>query len=223
MSLFPLATAAFVVGALHAFAPDHWVPFAAVARARGWSPARTARVTVACGVAHASVSAALGLLALAFGVAMLSAVGERMEGIAGVLLIAFGAAYAVWGIRAAGRKLHGDPHEHVPGREHAHGHRDDHLHDPSRLTAWSLFVIFSMDPCVAVIPLLFAAAPLGGAGILSVVVAYEAAMLVTMLALVLPARAGAGALRLPWLDRWGDAAAGGFVAATGVAVAILGW
>src|SRR3954449_6268073 len=41
-----LALAALTVGPLHTLAPDHWVPFAAVARARGWSAARTARVTL---------------------------------------------------------------------------------------------------------------------------------------------------------------------------------
>jgi hypothetical protein len=66
----------------------------------------------------------------------------------------------------------------------------DHVHDPSRATAWSLFLLFSVDPCVAVIPL------------------------------VLSARAGA--LRLPFLDRWGDAVAGGVIVLTGVVVSLLG-
>jgi len=42
-----LAGTAAVVGALHSVAPDHWVPFMAVERARGWSAARTAGVAVA--------------------------------------------------------------------------------------------------------------------------------------------------------------------------------
>jgi len=36
----PLAIAAATVGALHALAPDHWVPIAAVSRGRGWSVGR---------------------------------------------------------------------------------------------------------------------------------------------------------------------------------------
>ena len=54
-----LALTAATVGSLHSIAPDHWVPFAAVARARGWSAARTARVTLLCGFGHVTVSAAL--------------------------------------------------------------------------------------------------------------------------------------------------------------------
>ena len=55
-----LALTAATVGSLHSVAPDHWVPFAAVARARGWSAARTTRVTLLCGFGHVTVSAAHG-------------------------------------------------------------------------------------------------------------------------------------------------------------------
>lgn len=207
-----LALAAVTVGALHTLAPDHWVPFAALARARGWSAARTARITVACGFGHVTVSALLGLLGLAFGLTMIRAFGERMESLAGILLIGFGLAYGIWGLRkAAGRRLHGHSHSHY-----------DHVHANSQTTAWTLFLLFSADPCVAVIPLLFAAAPLGAGQTTAVVLLYEAATIGTMVSLVLPARAGANVLRARWLDRWGDAAAGAVIAAVGITVTALG-
>src|SRR5450759_4757601 len=180
-----LAGAAISVGALHTLAPDHWVPFAALARTQRWSAAKTARVTFLCGFGHVTVSALLGL---------------------------FGLAYGAWGLkRAAGRRVHGHVHSHY-----------DHIHETSKMTVWSLFVLFSADPCVAVIPLLFAAAPLGTAPTVGIVLLYEAATIGTMIALVLPARAGASRLRLPWLDHWGDAVAGGLIVATGVLVTALG-
>ena len=118
---------------------------------------------------------------------MIERFGRRMEAVAGVLLVGFGVAYAIWGLRrAAGRKLHGHAHVHY-----------DHVHDPGRMTAWTLFLLFSADPCVAVIPLLFAAAPLGAAPAAGIVLVYEVATLATMVALVLPARAGAARLRAP--------------------------
>lgn len=208
-----LAATAVTVGALHSVAPDHWVPFAAVARARGWSAAQTARVTLLCGFGHVTVSVALGLLALVVGREVLEAFGSRMEAIAGVLLIAFGLAYGIWGLRrAAGEKLHGHSHAHY-----------DHVHDPSRTTVLGLFVLFSLDPCVAVIPIMMAAAPLGAARVAALVVAYELATLTAMVALVLPARAGVNVLRARWLDRYGDAAAGAVIVGVGVLVAGLGW
>jgi nickel/cobalt transporter (NicO) family protein len=207
-----LAGAAVSVGALHTLAPDHWLPFAALARTQGWSTGKTARVTFLCGFGHVTVSALLGLLGLAFGRAVFESAGRKMEAVAGILLIGFGLAYGVWGLkRAAGRRVHGHTHAHY-----------DHIHQASTKTAWSLFVLFSADPCVAVIPLLFAAAPLGAARTAGIVLLYEAATIGTMIALVLPARAGVSRLRFPWLDHWGDAVAGGLIAATGAVVLKLG-
>jgi uncharacterized membrane protein len=209
---FTLLTGAVTVGAIHSLAPDHWAPFAALARSRGWSAARTARATILCGFGHVTVSALLGLLALGFGIEMIQLFGKKMEAAAGVLLIVFGLVYAVWGLRrAAGRKLHGHSHSHY-----------DHIHEAKRTTEWTLFALFSADPCIAVIPIMFAAAPLGAVRVTSIVVAYEIATLATMVLLVLPARAGANLFRAKWLDVYGDACAGGFIATVGVVVGVLG-
>jgi nickel/cobalt exporter len=208
-----LALAALTVGPLHTLAPDHWVPFAAVARARGWSAARTARVTLLCGFGHVTVSVLFGLLGFFFGMELIKMVGQRMETVAGLLLIAFGLIYAVWGLRrVAGAHFHGHSHAHY-----------DHVHEPEKATVLGLFLLFSADPCVAVIPLLFAAAPLGALKTTGIVVLYELATLATMVALVLPARAGAKMLRAPWLDRYSDAVAGGSIAVVGVVVTLMGW
>ena len=213
-SLFSaLGIAAATIGSLHTAAPDHWVPFAALARARGWSARRTAGVTLACGFGHVTVSAVLGLAGVFFGLALLRSVGGRLGSIAPLLLVGFGVAYALWGLRRA-----------LPPRLHGHAHaRYDHVHDPSRASAWSLFVLFSADPCVAVAPLVFAASPLGWGRTLAIVLVYEAATLATMTALVLSARAGARRIRWRFLDRYGDAAAGGVIAAVGFIVMGLGW
>jgi hypothetical protein len=208
-----LAVAAATVGSLHSLAPDHWVPFAAVARARGWSAARTARVTLLCGFGHVTTSVALGLLGLVLGFRVLEAFGRRLESAGGILLLIFGLLYGAWGLRrAAGRRLHG----------HAHSHYD-HVHDPSRITVLSLFLLFSADPCVAVVPLMMAAAPGGPVRLGVIVIVYELATLAAMVALVLPARAGVSVIRAGWVDRYGDAVAGGLIAAVGLLVTGLGW
>jgi nickel/cobalt transporter (NicO) family protein len=207
-----LAGAALSIGSLHTAAPDHWLPFAALARARGWSAGRTARVTLLCGFGHVTVSALFGLLGLLFGVAVLESVGERMRALAPLLLIGFGVVYALWGLkRVFAPRLHG----------HAHSHYD-HVHEESRTSVRTLFLLFSADPCVAVVPLMFAAAPLGPGKMLAIVLLYEVATLGTMLLLVLPARAGARLLHAPFLERYGDVAAGGVIVAVGVVVTLLG-
>lgn len=208
-----LAVAAVSIGALHSLAPDHWVPIAAVGRARGWSVGRTARVAALCGFGHVTVSVLLGLVGLAIGTRFVSSVGEHAVAISGVLLVGFGLGYAIWGLRrgVAGH-LHGHHHDHY-----------DHVHDAARITVWSLVAIYAADACVAVIAILFAAAPLGVARTVGIIVAYEVATIGTMVALVALARAGAGALQGRWVDRWGDGAAGASIVLTGVAVALLGW
>jgi nickel/cobalt exporter len=208
-TFWALALAAASVGALHTVAPDHWVPFAALARARRWSAWRTARITLACGLGHVTVSAALGALALVLGLGALRLWGERLESVAGLLLIGFGLAYGIWGLRKA-----------MHARLHVHPHGD--ADDPSRLTAWTLFLLFSADPCVAVMPILFAAAPLGPWQAIAVVLTYEVATLGAMLPLVLLSRAGVARLDWHWLERYGDGAAGGVIAAVGLAVMLLG-
>jgi ABC-type nickel/cobalt efflux system permease component RcnA len=209
-----LAGTAVAVGALHSVAPDHWLPFTTVARARNWSAARTAQVTFLCGFAHVSVSVVLALLALGLGAEVLEAFGARLESIAGILLIGFGLVYCVWGLRrAVTERLHGHSHSHF-----------DHVHDPSRASVLGLVLIFAADPCVRLIPIVIAAAPLGWPRVAGLIVLYEIATIGTMILIVAAARAGAfTALRAPWLDRYGDALAGGLIVVTGVTVAALGW
>jgi hypothetical protein len=202
-----LVTAAVSIGSIHTLAPDHWVPFAALARAQQWPARRTALITAACGLGHVTGSVALGLLSVLLGVELLERFGRHLESASGLLLIGFGVAYAVWGLRRSA---------HV----HRHGHH--HSHRAAALSPFTLFLLFSADPCVAVIPLIFAAAPLGWGTTLAVIVAYEVATIATMLALVLPTRAAATAAHGAWMDRHGDALAGGVVALVGMAVLGLG-
>ena len=210
--IIALILGAMAVGALHTVMPDHWLPFAALARSRGWSARRAARTTVLCGFGHVTVSAALAVAALFVGMTVIRTFGATMESKAIYLLIAFGAAYMIWGFLR-------DPFAATHPHRHPHGHHD---HDHG-LTEWSLFLLFSADPCVAVIPMVMAAAPSGWHAVAFVIVAYEIATLATMVVLVTMAHAGVRALRAPWLDRYGDATAGALIVTTGTVMAVFGW
>ena len=219
-----LVGAATTIGAVHTCAPDHWVPFAALARAEGWSVTRTAGITAACGLGHVTVSVALGALALVGGREMFQLFGERLKSLSGLLLIGFGVAYAASGLRSV---VCGQLHARAHAHGHAHGHCRAHGHsrtppDEGRVTPWTLFLLFSADPCVAVIPLMFASARCDWTSIVVVVAAYEIATIGTMVVLVLPARAAAGLARGAWADRYGDALAGAVVALVGIVVVSLG-
>lgn len=203
--VFTLLLAAATVGSLHALAPDHWVPFSVLGRARGWSAGRTIRLTLVCGLGHVTVSAAFGIAALLVGARAVTALGSTLQSNAALLLIGFGLAYMVWGLwRSFSDRL-------------AHTHPHDH-----RLTEWSLFLFFCADPCVALIPMIIAASTRGWGAVTLVIVIYEIAMFATMVTLVTTVHAGARAIRLPWLDRYGDAMAGGLIVILGVVVTALG-
>jgi nickel/cobalt exporter len=228
-----LAAVAAGLGSLHTLAPDHWVPFAALARAEGWSARRTAAVTALCGLGHVTVSVALGLVSLALGLELMRALGEKLESLAGLLLVAFGVVYGAWGLHRAMRdRIHGRMHQVLPAHDHErpgcdHGVRQQHHHHVherpgEQRTAWTLFLLFSADPCVAVVPILFAAAPLGWAHTLVVVLAYESATIATMVALALPARAAAVTVQADWTERFADALAGGVIASVGLFVVMVG-
>jgi len=194
-----LVLAAATVGALHTLAPDHWMPFAALARARGWSPPRAARTTVVCGLGHVTVSAALGIAALYAGLGVAQLIGGKLASLAPALLMIFGTAYMLWGLR---------PHRH--------------RHEKQGLTEWSLFVLFSLDPCVAVIPMIIAAAGAGWTAVGIVAIAYEIATISTMVLLVASAHAGIRVFHAPWIDRYGDTAAGALIIVVGFAMSALG-
>jgi hypothetical protein len=136
-----------------------------------------------------------------------------------LVLIGFGVAYAAWAI---GRLVRDRWHAGMHARgEHHHHHAHHHLdHRPA--SARALFLLFCADPCIAVIPLLFAAMPSGWTAALVVVLAYELATIGTMIALVLPARAVTHAIRGRWLDRYGDLLAGVVIASVGVLVIRMG-
>jgi len=214
-----LVVAAVSIAALHALAPDHWVPFAALARSQRWSATRTASVTTLCGAGHVTVSVVVGIAGGVLGIGLFETFGAALEGVAPLVLIGFGLAYAAWG---AGRILRERWHRrmHAAGEAHHH-HRHHHL-DHHAASARALFLLFCADPCVAVIPLMLAAVPAGWPATLAVVAAYELATIATMVALVLPARAATHAVRAAWIDRFGEVLAGGVIAGVGVIVSVAG-
>ena len=61
-----LAVSAAAIAFAHTvLGPDHYLPFVAMARARGWSMSRTLRITLLCGAGHLAGSVVLGLAGIA--------------------------------------------------------------------------------------------------------------------------------------------------------------
>ena len=88
-----LAITAASIGLFHTiFGPDHYLPFIMMSWARKWSVLKTAIITFLCGIGHIASSVVLGLIGVAFGLAVNNLVKiESVRGnIAAWLFIAFG-------------------------------------------------------------------------------------------------------------------------------------
>lgn len=219
IGFWALLTSAIGIGVAHSAMPDHWAPFAAVARDQKWSYGKTAAVSAFAGFGHVTGSAVLGIIGLFIGREMVHSFGSRFEGLAPNLLIGFGLLYALYGWRMRSRH-----HHDVAGYsfEHSHPHARGQEHPHRDVTPLALFVMFSLDPCVLVIPVIFAAAAMGWAQVLTLVAAYEIATILAVVSFSCLAYAGWKRVRAPVLETHGTVAAGLVVAAVGVAVQALG-
>jgi len=227
---FNLLLAAAGLAIIHtALGPDHTLPFIMLAQARRWSVTRTLVVTLLCGTGHVASSVVLGGvgLALGYGVAHVTAWEESRGGLAAWALIAFGLAYALWGVRHAVRRRSGlAPHVHG-GDVHMHAHGElAHGHDhgvASRTTFWALFTVFVLGPCEPLIPLFVLPASRGRWDVAALTaLVFSVFTVATMMLLVRLALAGLRNLPLARLERWSHALAGSVIAASGLAVVFLG-
>ena len=129
-----LVAAAATLGSVHTLAPDHWMPFAALAKAEGWTARRTALITACCGFGHVTGSVALGLVSVLLGLELLQRFGHQLERVSGLVLIAFGVVYGTWGLHRAVRSRW---HSHQHGHTHWHrggGHPAHHEQVPGSRT-----------------------------------------------------------------------------------------
>ena len=163
---------------------------------------------------------------------------EWIESIRGDLaawaLVSFGLAYMAWGLRRAWRRQrhshwhsHGDvyhSHEHDHQADHAHAHADinsDGKRGP--IAGWMVFIIFVLGPCEPLIPILmFPAAQESLFGVVAVTTIFAVVTVLTMLFAVATATWGLSAVRLPRLENFSDAIAGGTITLCGLSIAVLG-
>ncbi len=207
-----LLASAVSLAILHALAPDHWMPFVALARGSRWKMRRLAFITTLAGLGHVLSSLLLGFAGVWAGLAMnrLTGVEAWRGNMAAWLLIGFGAAYALWGIKHAQH-----PHPHLS--------MEDAVKAYAARRVWMLIAILIFGPCEPLIPLMFLAYKDGMAAVTLVAAVFSAitvAMVVGQSCLVY---SGVRLIRAPWVEKYAHAMAGGVIVLTVLLVLMLGW
>ncbi len=232
MELQILIWTAISIGFLHTLiGPDHYLPFIMIGRARQWSIVKITWVTILSGIGHVLGSVLLGVIGVALGISvgLLENVESVRGDIASWLLIGFGLAYAVWGIRIGWRAAeHTHDHAHNGDKSHHHSHHHlgshAHLHGNNKsVTPWALFIIFVLGPCEPLIPILMYPAAQGSwVDLTWVTLAFGLTTISTMTGVVLLLSKGLINFNLGFLEKYTHAIAGLIIALAGLSIKILG-
>lgn len=205
-SLTLLLGSTLTIGVLHALAPDHWVPFVSIGRAQKWSKPKLAMITFVSGIGHVGSSIVIGAagLLLGFGLSRIEGLESQRGQVAGLLLIGFGLAYALWGIK------------------HARKHRHEQIDPKKAVTVWTMIAIFVLGPCEPLIPLMFVAAAFGWHAVFLVTLLFSIVTLMMMVSQALLGYIGVGFLPSHKYEHYSHTIAGAVIALTGGMVMILG-
>lgn len=226
-----LIAAAISIACLHTITgPDHYLPFIALSKARGWSFGRTLLWTIVCGCGHVWSSVLLGLggAALGWSLSKLSWFENVRGGLAGWVLLVSGLAYGLWGLLRAWRNV---PHKHFDTYEDGSIYVYEHRHGQAvpaqeryKVTPWVMFIIFLLGPCEPMIPLLyFPAAKNSWGGMAILIIVYTFFTLATMIAMVVMGYYGIALLRTEKLERYMHALGGLTLVLCGAGMVFMGW
>jgi ABC-type nickel/cobalt efflux system permease component RcnA len=230
------ATAATIAFVHTLLGPDHYLPFVALAKSRQWSVGKALRTTFLCGAGHIVGSVVLGFVGI-YASIQLGAL-EWVEGwrgdVAAWALVSFGLVYTAWGLRRAYRNRphahwhshdgHRHYHEHQHARDHSHVHSGEDTDRQQRsLAGWAIFIVFVLGPCEPLIPILmFPAAKESLVGLVAVTVVFALVTVLTMLGVVALSVWGLKSVKLPKMEHFSDAIAGGTITLCGLSIAVLG-
>jgi hypothetical protein len=210
--------------------PDHYLPFIALSKSRGWTYRRTLLWTAICACGHVWGSVLLGLAAAAIGWS-LSKVGWLQVvrgGVAGWFMLLFGICYGCWGLwRAYKNKPHKHFDMYADGEmyvyEHQHGQAVA-MQDRHKVTPWVMFIIFLTGPCEPMVGLMCSPAIAHSLwGLWLLIIVYTAATLLTMLVMVTLGYLGIAFVKTEKIERYVHALGGLTLVVCGVGMVFMNW
>ncbi|MDD4938994.1 MAG: hypothetical protein PHE18_04995 [Candidatus Omnitrophica bacterium] len=207
-TLWLLLASTASVAFFHALAPDHWMPFAAMAKAQNWPRSKLFWITLISGIGHVGISIIFGIIGilLGFSLSRLKALEGHRGEVALWLLIGFGIAYMLWGIKKARQKNQKSMDESKT----------------KTMALWMLFAVIILGPCEPLIPLVFLGYNYGYTGIAAVSAVFSVITIAMMLSQSFLAFKGVQLIKYDFAEKYSHALAGLVIALTGVSVMILG-
>ncbi|MEK7264420.1 MAG: hypothetical protein AAB071_07930 [Bacteroidota bacterium] len=190
------------IAIVHSFAPDHWLPFVMIGKAQNWSKQKMFLYVSVAAIGHVGSSIALGSIGISLGFASEILQGfESTRGQIGLyLLIGFGIAYALWGLKHA----------------HHHHHHAFDFDNKKIVTLWTLFAIFVLGPCEPLIPLMFLGSSFGWSGIALISLLFGGITLLMMLLQSFLGYAGMQLINHRFAEKYSHTFAGLVITLTGV-------
>lgn len=197
---------------VHALAPDHWMPFAAIAKAQKWNKLKLFWFTLLSGIGHVGISIIFSVIGIILGFSLSKL--KNIEGHRGEvvlwLLIGFGIAYMIWGLKKA--------REH----DHHHHHLDEKALSKKTVAVWTIFAVVIFGPCEPLVPLVFLGYNYGWTGVILVSVIFSLVTIIMMLGQTILAFMGIQLIKSHAIEKYSHAFAGLVIALTGVFVMLAG-
>ena len=183
MSLSSLVVGALSISILHAILPSHWLTFVLVGSAQRWSKSKILRIVFFAGSGHVLMTSILGLITASIAKGILPYLSHLETYVTSGILIILGLIYIFLGV------IHKSNHSHSLKK----GSSD-------KATATSLFLMLTLSPCEAMIPLFFAGSTLGWQTLLTLSVAMAVGTVSGMLSLTYLTVVGYKRIHFPWLE-----------------------
>ncbi|NVO20709.1 MAG: hypothetical protein HXX13_13490 [Bacteroidetes bacterium] len=161
----------FLLSAVHATIPNHWIPLLAVGKAEKWNLGRTLSATVITGFAHTLSTILIGVIVGLAGYKLSENYSFVSEKIAPSILILLGAIYII---------IDRSHHHH----SHSHEHGVSSKGKISRSVLFTLSLSMFLTPCIEIEAYYFQAGKMGWAGIWTVSAVYTFTTVLFMAGLV---------------------------------------
>ena len=184
MSLSSLMVGALTISMIHAILPDHWLTFVLVGSAQRWSRSKIMRLVFLAGSGHVLMTTLLGIATASIAKGILPFLGHLEKYVPSGILMTLGLIYILLGA----------------------AHKGDYDHPlksglSNKATEASLFLMLTLSPCEAMIPLFFMASTLGWNSLLILSVVAMLGTISGMLVLTYLSLIGYKRIHFPWMEK----------------------